>query len=491
MAGEFEAAVGRQNAVLDQQYQLDLENYNNQVVQEKELRELKDQQNLKQYEYRLGVQKAQEQAQVAAYERSNEVYESNLKSIDFYADTARSRVKLGLDEQIAEMSFQLDDLDRDFARRAAAAAFADTGQQQIIDNAEENAGLQQKELTIQKAQAEAEFDAKLQNITQQEYQIGEEYDIEQRGLERFNIRERGLGRFDIEKKKARTETRYKQLNNQLETIIKTGAAQARGVKGRGANKVINSIAAMSGVNTQRFNDSLYLAEQSITLEKDLAKQSIDLEINQASRTSSLKKTLGLQRTATERVLTEKQKLAIFGDKKAEEGSASYLGSLGIKEAQITAGKEQTKKAAETQKDEIAQMLGIDVEEMELSKKKLAESIMSAGEAAKIQLENIENKAFEAQTQSYAQRMLEPKFAPALPAPFETPKTEYIKPLPPLYQTKGSIKAGIGGGARPQQPSTLSTALGIGSTIAGIAAPFTGGLAAPISAGLGFLSQLFK
>jgi len=434
----FEAAVGRQNAVLDQQYQLDLENYNNQVVQEEELRKLKNQQNLQQYKYQLGVQEVQEQAQVDAYERSNEVYENNLKSIDFYADTARNRVKLGLDEQIAEMSFQLDDLDRDFARRAAAAAFADTGQQQIIDNAKENADLQQKELAIQKAQAKAEFDAKLGYVDSEGNKVA--------------------GQFDIEQKKLRTENRYNQLNNQLESIIKTGAAQARGIKGRGANKVVNSIAAMSGLNSQQFNDSLYLAEQSVEIQK---------------------------------TLTKKEKLSILGNKKAKEGSASYLGSLGIKEAQIIAGREQTKTAAKTQQDEIAQMLGIDIEEMELSKEKLAESIMSAGEAAKIQLEDIENKAFEAKTQSYAQRMLKPRFGPALPAPFKTPKTEYIKPLPPIYQTRGSIKAGIGGGARPQQPSTLSTALSIGSAVAGIAAPFTGGLAAPISAGLGFLANLFK
>ena len=50
-----EAARGRQNSVLDQQYQLDLENYNNQVVQEERLRTLKDKQNLQQYKYQLGI----------------------------------------------------------------------------------------------------------------------------------------------------------------------------------------------------------------------------------------------------------------------------------------------------------------------------------------------------------------------------------------------------------------------------------------------------
>ena len=494
MAKPIEAAVGRQNAVLDQQYQLDLENYNNLVIQEDTLRKAENQRRTDEYEHNLKIQEAQEKAQIDAYERSDEVYQNNLKSIDFYADTARSRVQLGLDEQIANMSFQLEDLERDFSKRAAAAAFADTQQQEVINNAVENAGLQQKELAIQKAQQTAEFDAKLENIRQQEYQIGKEYDIEQRGLERFNIRERGLERFDIEKKKASTETRYQQLNNQLETIIKTGAAQARGVKGRGANKVINSIAAMSGVNTQRFNDSLYLAEQSITLEKDLAKQSIDLERDQAGRTSELKKFLGLKRTETERTLTKQQKLSILGDKTAEKGSAAYLGSLGIQEKQITARKEQTKTAAETKQDEIAQMLGIDVEEIESSKEKLAESIMSAGAAAKNQLEDITNKAFEAKNQSYAQRMLKPRFGPKLPEPFKVPKTEYVKPLPPIPVNKGSIKGGAIGGSRPQQPSTLSTALSIGGAVASIAAPFTG-VAAPFIGGIGqaanFFADLFK
>ena len=443
MAKEVKTAVGRANAVIDQQYQLALEEYNNNVIQEERIRTLKDEQNLQQYEYQTGIKEAQEKAQLAAYERSNKVYQNNLKSIDFFADTARNRVQLGLDEQIAQLSFQLEDLDRDFARRATAAAFGTSEQDQIIGNAEENARLATQELTIEKGRRTAEFDAKLGYIDSEGNKIA--------------------GEFDIESKKVQSENRYSQLNNQLEGIIKKGAAQARGIKGRSANKVVDSIAAMNGLNTQRFNDSLERAEQSIAIQK---------------------------------TLTKKQRLSIFGDKTAEKGSASYLGALGIEEQKNEAGKKQTKAAANLRKDQIAETLGIDTEEFELSKEKLAESIMSAGEAAKIQLEEIENKAFEAKNQSYAQRMLKPEFGPALPEPFKTPKTEYIKPLPPIYQTKGSLKGGAGAGyVKPQQPSGLSTALGIGSAALAIAAPFTGGATAGIlgglSTGTGFLSQLFK
>lgn len=441
MGTKIRGARGRANAILDQQYQVDLESYYNNVAQEEEIRELKDKQSLQQYEYQTGIKEAQEQAQTDAYIRSNEVYQDNLKSINFYADTARSRVQLGLDEEIASLSFQLDDLDRDFTRKAIASAFADTEQQQIITNATEDAALAQKELMIQRGQRKAEFDAKLGYLDAQGQKVA--------------------GEFDIEARKLQSETRYNQLNNQLESIVQKGAAQARGTKGRSANRVINSIAAMSGVNTQRFNDSLYRAEQSIEIQK---------------------------------TLTTKQKLSILGDEKAEKGSASYLGALGVQKAKVAAREKQTKTAAQSRQDNIAEMLGIDVEEFELSKEKLANSLMSAGESAKVQLEEIEAKTFGAKTQAYAQRMLKPRFGPALPKPFKTPKTEYVKPLPPIYQTKDSIKAGMGGGyTRPQQTSGLSTALSIGSGIAGVAAAFPGAapIAAPLSAGLGFLSQLFK
>jgi len=658
------AAQGRQNAVLDQQYQLDLENYNNQVVQEKELRKLKDEQNLQQYKYQTGIKEAQELAQVDAYERSNEVYENNLQSIDFYADTARGRVQLGLDEQIAELSFQLEDLDKDFTRRAAAAAFADTGQQQIIDNAKENAGLAKEELLTQRAEGKAQIDAKLANITEQEtklssdltteqdritalygeegikkkelekygieetaaqtrFDIGQEqaeafdiestlktdqlavkeeelkyldyertakegelkirtdalkkFDIEEdSALGELDIREKGLAEYARQKKRLQSESRYDQLNNQLESMMKAGAAKATGLKGRSAGKVLNSIAAFSGLNSQRLNDNLYSAVESVELKKSMEKDSIELQRTKVKDdiklrkqlekdgitldTTYIKNTFDLkQRLESKKVESEKtatsadialrksvqkqlndlekstsdsdialrKKLQEKADKldediaqktldarktfeentlfirktlaEAEETSFSELmgvkgGPAGIKQRQITAGKQQTVTSAKTKQDEIAQALGVDLEELESSKEKLAESLMSAGEAAKIQLEDIENKAFEAKTQSYAQRMLKPRFGPALPAPFKTPKTEYIKPLPPIYHSRGSIKGGSVGGARPQQPSGLSTALSIGGTALGAIAPFTGpaaGIVGGIGAAATFFAGLFN
>ena len=441
MGKKIRQARGRANAILDQQYQLDLENFYNNKAQEQEVRKLKNQQARRDYKYQTGVKAAQEEAQTNAYIRSNEVYEDNLKSINFYAETAKSRVQLGLDEEIANLSFQLEDLDRDFARKTVAAAFADAEQQQIIDNATENADLDKKELAIQRGQRKAEFDAKLGYLNAQGQKVA--------------------GEFDIEARKLQSENRYNQLNNQLESIVQKGAAQARGTKGRGANRVMNSIAAMSGVNTQKFNDSLYRAEQSLTIQKEL---------------------------------TKKQKLSILGDEAAKEGTAAYLGALGVQEAKVKAGERQTKAAAKLRQDNIAETLGIDTEEFELSKDKLAESLMSAGERAKIQLEEIEAKTFEAKSQAYAQRMLKPVFGPKLPKPFKIPKTKYVKPQPPIYQTKDSIKAGMGGGyTRPQQPSAVSTSLGIGSAVLGAAA--AGGVVGPWGAAagalMGGLSALFS
>lgn len=511
MPKEIEIAKNRSNAILDQQYAVALDEWTANVVQEEKVRKLKDKQVLQDYKYRTAVKEAQEEAQLDAYKRSNDVYKNNLKSIDFYADTARSRVRLGLDEQIAALSFQLEDLDKDFAKRAASAAFGTSEQDQIVANAEEDASLANQELNIQKTQRLAEFDSKLATIEAEEQKIAGEFDLERQRLEQFDIREKGLERFDIQKqkleteekklgtqtKKLRTETKYNQLNNQLESIVKTGSAKARGLKGRGADKMINSIAAMSGLNSQQFNDSLYLAEESIQLQKE----TLQLEKGSIQLQKGLEKdTIGLERSIAEKSISVQEPFAKEvlrirkGLTKTEQ--QSYLGQLGVSRSKVEAGKRQTKAAADLRKNQIAETLGIDAEEVELSKKKLAETIMSAGESAQIKLEEIENKAFEAKNQSYAQRMLKPRFGPALPVPFKTPKTEYIKPRAPIYQSKGSIKGGSASGyVKPQQPSGLSTALGIGSALLGIAAPFTGGATAGIlgglSAGTGFLASLFK
>lgn len=432
-------AKGLQHAQLDQKFLVDSKQHANNVFQEEKVREFKDRAALDDYKFRTGTKAVTEKAQMQAYERSNEVADNNLKSLDFYAGTAKDRINLGLDEQIAELSFQFEDLERDFTRKAVSAAFGDAALEQTLDNARQDADLKKKELKIEKANATAEFDAKLGYINEQGQKIA--------------------GQFDIESKKVQSENRYNQLNNQLESIVQKGAAQARGLKGRSANKMTASIASLSGLNTQRLSDSLYLAEQSIEIQREL---------------------------------TKKQKLSVLGDKTAKKGSASYLGALGIQRKQIKTKLGQTKRSVKLQQKEIAETLGIDAEEFELSKEKLGESLMSAGESAKIKLEEIEAKVFEAKTKIYAQRMLKPVFGPDLPVPFATPKTEYIKPLRPIYPTEHTIKQGAGL-TGSNTPSTASTALGIGSTVASLASLIPGAapIAAPIAAGLGFLSDLFR
>lgn len=433
-------AKGLAQAQLDKDYLVRSANWANTEFQEEKVRELKDRAALDDYKFRTGTKEATEIAQMQAYERSNEVADNNLKSLSFYTETARDRVNLGLDEQIAELSFQFEDLERDFTRKAVAAAFGDAALEQTLDNARQDAELKKKELKIEKANATAEFDAKLGYINEQGQKIA--------------------GQFDIESRKVQSENRYNQLNNQLDSIIQKGAAQARGLKGRGANKMTASIAALSGLNTQRLSDSLYLAEQSIGIQKEL---------------------------------TKKQKLSILGDKTAKKGSASYLGALGIQKKQIKTKLGQTKRSVKLQQKEIAETLGIDAEEFELSKEKLGESLMSVGESAKIKLEEIEAKAFEAKTQIHAQRMLKPVFGPDISVPFATPKTEYIRPFRPIYPTEHTIKQGAGITGSTSTPSTLSTALGIGSTVASLASLIPGAapVAAPVAAGLGFLSDLFR
>ena len=70
------------------------------------------------------------------------------------------------------------------------------------------------------------------------------------------------------------------------------------------------------------------------------------------------------------------------------------------------------------------------------------------------MSKIEIKGFNSKATLYESRPLPPKKPPALPKPFKTPTTNYVKPLPPVHAGKG-ISGGYGGGS-PSGPSTASS-----------------------------------
>lgn len=433
------AAAAAQNAQNLQNYEINLENYYNQKHQDKVIRKLKDENSRDQYIYNKEINAKQFESQVDAFERSTEIYENNLKSIDFYAKNASDRIALGLDEEIASLAFEADDLTKDFERKMMISAYGDREQQQILESSVKDARNEKQQLEAQKLQEKASFDAELGYIDKQGNAIA--------------------GKLDLALGQKRSETVYGQIENQIESLTRSGSARAQGGKGRSVQKALKTITAVSGLNAQKMADTLYYDKKVYSVEKT-------------------------QKLA--------DKLAIFGG--TNQSGQEQKGLYELRAESVTNRQTRTSQQVESQRAQIQTTLGIDEEEYNMSLDKLAESVMSSAESSKIKLQDVQDKKFEAQNQAYGQKMLAPKEPPKLPKPYKTPKTNYVKPKRPIKVNKAAM--GMGVNTAQSSPSTASTALGIGSAVAGIGAalaPATGGLSLGLTAaasGMGFLSKLF-
>ena len=161
----------------------------------------------------------------------------------------------------------------------------------------------------------------------------------------------------------------------------------------------------------------------------------------------------------------------------------YNGSLSYKNTASSLSS-QRKLGMKGRKDEqknIETMLGLSSEQFNSDTKQLGMMLKDQMKASKYNMSKIELKGFNAMAQLYESRPLPPKKPPALPKPFKTPTTNYVKPLPPVHASKG-ISGGYGGGS-PSSPSAASTALGIGGLGLTAAATAFGG---PIAMGAGML-----
>ena len=69
------------------------------------------------------------------FDKSHETYETTLEAIDLSARDAEARVKLGLDEQIAEFAYQYDDLERDMHKASMDAGLQYDQKEQSLEQA--------------------------------------------------------------------------------------------------------------------------------------------------------------------------------------------------------------------------------------------------------------------------------------------------------------------------------------------------------------------
>ena len=161
----------------------------------------------------------------------------------------------------------------------------------------------------------------------------------------------------------------------------------------------------------------------------------------------------------------------------------YNGSLSYKNtaSSLSSQRKLGMKGRNNEQKNIETMLGISAEQFNSDTKQLGEMLKDQFKSSEYNMSKIQLKGYNAIASLYEQRPLPPKKPPAIPKPFKTPTTNYVKPLPPVHASKG-ISGGYGGGS-PSSPSTASTMLGIGGLGLTAAATAFGG---PIAMGAGML-----
>ena len=132
---------------------------------------------------------------------------------------------------------------------------------------------------------------------------------------------------------------------------------------------------------------------------------------------------------------------------------------------------QKRKEFNLEEDKITAFLGISQEEYNASREKLGQMLVDAEKQSVINMNSLQTKAYNSKASAFAAKMLPPRFASAAPKPFQSPSTDFVEPLPPVYVDPSTMK--FGGGGQQQGPSGASAALGIGSSVLGAAAMIPG------------------
>ena len=425
---------GYSNAMNAAEYEAALDQYYTNKRNEENIAKLKDKSAVRQWQENEKVRQLKIASTTDQFDKNHKTYETTLNAIDFSARDAEARLKLGLDEQIAEFAFQYDDLERDMFKASMEASLQYDQKEQSLEAARISDMTSEENQKLERALKTTEYEQQLEDNTTQ-------------------------------KKEAKTSYRENQMKLTLENIKARGAARARGQQGVSVQRAVKTSVALEGINQKTLSDNLYYSQQSIAS-------------NRKSIQAGKKADLGSNDFKIE-------KAEGYSLKEAREKG----GRLGL---DMTSSKKKSKisnAGIKKEQDYITQTLGITNEEFNMSREKLAESLQSAGASTTLKLKNIKTKEFEAKGQAYAQKMVQPRFGDSQPVPFKTPTTQYVmpKPAPKTPMMSGSMGRGMN---RPA--SGASSALGIGATVLGVAAAIPGvGPMVGVGAGiLGGLSKLF-
>ena len=366
-------------------------------------------------------------AQLKAFERSNEATASQFEFNTLGAERAKDNLDLQLNERLKGLDFEMENATLNYSGDILQSGSQLTQLSDDFDSAQVNADVD--DLFTEFTRGTTDSAIAYQMLQDQQAYDNTASEIAYRAEEAERSFTDQLA-----------QTRNQKLNAKLETIVQRGQAAARGQVGISAQRGLNTITALGGINQAALNDSILRAGVA----KDAAiARGEELDDEAYTRLS----------TQTNRAIIQKNEAA------RQET---------INKKRTAAQLNQRQVGIQNQADSIAEALGISGERFEMTRRQVGESMLNALSSYEDGLNQIFLDKFEADVRTYAKRMFEPKFADAPDAPFVIPKIHTIPPAQPITVPKAGV---------PQQeqkgPSALSKIL----TIAGVAATAaaTGGL----------------
>lgn len=247
----------------------------------------------------------------------------------------------------------------------------------------------------------------------------------------------------LRQQEARAESNTQQYQNRLRSLQEEGVSRARGRSGRTAQRSLQSIQALAGVNSALIADRLTKSEQAIAIDREI----VDAQLGEKGYIERGKQL----RTA-----------------QSEQRTTSTVANL------------------KAQQDQVAKSLGISTEQFNMTREQLGRSLLSAADSYEKRVSSIKQQKFGADLQAYAQRQLQPRVEPIIPKPFETKMPLAIKPPRPVKPVWSKYSSSMAQDTNP----VLQGISGVAGTVASVAAVIPGGqTVAGVAAGVGFLSNL--
>ena len=397
-------------------YEQSLNRFYSQQYQNKVDKELRDESAKDQYRQNMQIREQREEAKLEAFEQSERTFVDQL----IYNEKAEQEALAGeekvFNERLLATSFEADEANLGFQRQVMQSKFEYDNIGQKIGDALTNFNAAKGLLNEQYKQEKAQVENRKDILKAQRTQI-----------------------------KANEAT--EQYKNRIQSLRDEGVSRARGRRGRTAERSLQSIQALAGVNSKLIADRLTKSEIIIDKEQEI-----------------LDKQLGLSR--------------------GHQAGKGFLES--IKDYRQTI--EKNRKTQQTnlltrQENLVSESLGITTKQFEMTREQLGKSLLSAAETYENRVSKIQQKKFAADLSAYARRQLEPRVSPEIPEPFETRLPIAIKPPKPVKPVQSPT-----GGMMQQDMNPVAQGIaGVAGTVSAIGFATGNPVVGGIAAGVGILA----